>query len=241
VRLSGIVLLNTAVTRGSVDNLDFPQVATHPTLAEHRDLSPAHFANRRSELKAFGPDYSRGTYQRELEIRLCRRLFQTHPMARPLELYVCGLGRYAWTGPILPSLQVKTLSFRSAHSHNAFLSRNSSPFLHRQFVELDARRFESNIAFALSDSSKLLFQAGIVDSLTGDVSPPNLPSPNCGRAIGAAGIRNAHRLCATSLWKRYVILGIGGYYGRQNWGFGRKYRWMGRAKPICNSSAGKLL
>src|ERR1700722_1836150 len=31
VRLSGIILLNTSVTRGSVDNLDFPQIATPPT------------------------------------------------------------------------------------------------------------------------------------------------------------------------------------------------------------------
>ena len=30
VRLSGLVLLNTAVTRGSVDNLDIPQIAVPP-------------------------------------------------------------------------------------------------------------------------------------------------------------------------------------------------------------------
>ena len=56
VRLSGMVLLNTTVTRGSVDNLDFPEIATPP---ETPDTSGAFAGSLRQSqigIEAFGPD-----------------------------------------------------------------------------------------------------------------------------------------------------------------------------------------
>src|SRR5258708_39804618 len=67
-------------------------------------------------------------------------------MARPLELYVYGLERYAWTGPILPSLQVKTLSFSLHLLLQRFPLSQFQPFLTPAICGVGPRRFESNIA-----------------------------------------------------------------------------------------------
>src|SRR6266403_863462 len=67
-------------------------------------------------------------------------------MARPLELYVCGPGRYAWTGPILLSLQVKTLSFSLRLLLQRFPLSQFQPFLTPAICGVGRHRFESNIA-----------------------------------------------------------------------------------------------
>ena len=73
---------------------------------------------------------------------------------------------------------------------------------------------------ALSDNSSLLLQAGILDSLTGDYPDPEDRVPSEGEQSGQPAY------AARVAWSRHMLgrdltLGVGGYYGRQNWGFGR--------------------
>jgi regulator of replication initiation timing len=56
VRLSGIVLLNTGITRGSVDNLDFPQVATRPDNSGTSGSFSGSLRQSQIGIEAFGPD-----------------------------------------------------------------------------------------------------------------------------------------------------------------------------------------
>jgi hypothetical protein len=80
---------------------------------------------------------------------------------------------------------------------------------------------------ALSDDSSLLLQAGILDSLTGDYPYPQDREPSEGEQSGQPAY------AARVAWTRHalgrdVTVGIGGYYGRQNWGFGRSVDgWAG--------------
>jgi hypothetical protein len=73
---------------------------------------------------------------------------------------------------------------------------------------------------ALSDDSSLLLQAGILDSLTGDYPDPEDRVPSEGEQSGqpayAARVAWSHHMMG-----RDLTVGLGGYYGRQNWGFGR--------------------
>ena len=82
---------------------------------------------------------------------------------------------------------------------------------------------------ALSDDSSLLLQAGILDSLTGDYPDPEDRVPGEGEQSGqpayAARVAWSH-----DAFGRDVTVGVGGYYGRQNWGFGRGVDgWAGTA------------
>lgn len=56
VRLSGIVLFNANVTRGSVDNLDFPQIATPPPTPAVSGAFSGSLRQSQIGLEAFGPD-----------------------------------------------------------------------------------------------------------------------------------------------------------------------------------------
>ena len=56
VRLSGIVLLNTAVTRGAVDNLDFAQIAQPEATAGVTGAFSGSLRQSQIGIEAFGPD-----------------------------------------------------------------------------------------------------------------------------------------------------------------------------------------
>jgi hypothetical protein len=79
----------------------------------------------------------------------------------------------------------------------------------------------------LSDDSSLLLQAGILDSLTGDYPNPQDRVPSQGEQSGQPAY------AARVAWSRHafgrdITVGFGGYYGRQNWGFGRGVdEWAG--------------
>jgi hypothetical protein len=72
-----------------------------------------------------------------------------------------------------------------------------------------------------SDSSSLSIQAGVLDSLTGDIPPEQYDRyPSWGEQSGlpafAARVAWSHRMFGQDF-----TVGMGGYYGRQGWGFGR--------------------
>jgi hypothetical protein len=81
----------------------------------------------------------------------------------------------------------------------------------------------------LSGTSSLLIQAGILDALTGDAPTEDYRYPTTGEQSGqpAYAARVAwHR----EFMGRDMTMGLGGYYGRQNLGFGRTIDdWTGTA------------
>jgi len=80
----------------------------------------------------------------------------------------------------------------------------------------------------LSEASSFSFQAGILDSLSGDFpDDPYIRYPSWGEESGqpayAARVSWRHRAFGQNL-----TVGMGGYYGRQNWGFSRNVDgWAG--------------
>jgi len=82
--------------------------------------------------------------------------------------------------------------------------------------------------FALSDASTLLWQGGILDSLTGDEPEYDYDrSPTAGESSGQPAY--ATRIALTRrVFGQKVTAGGGGYYGRQSWGFNRHVdSWAG--------------
>ena len=82
----------------------------------------------------------------------------------------------------------------------------------------------------LSDASSLSFQGGILDIVTGDMPPDDYDRyPTWGEQSGqpayAARVSWSHRMFGQDF-----TVGVGGYYGRQDWGFGRSVDgWAGTA------------
>jgi hypothetical protein len=81
--------------------------------------------------------------------------------------------------------------------------------------------------FALSERSKLLMQAGILDSLTGNFSYEAYRYPSAGERSGQPAYA-ARIAWSRRAFGRDLTIGIGGQYGRQNWGIGRNLDgWVG--------------
>ena len=82
--------------------------------------------------------------------------------------------------------------------------------------------------FTLSAIRRLLLQGGILDSLTGDLPPAEYYRyPTWGEASGQPAY--ATRVAWTKeIYGQDMTIGAGGYYGRQDWGFGRSVDgWAG--------------
>src|SRR6202040_24309 len=68
VRLSGIVLFNTYVNRGTVDNEDFPQIATAPGLLSSDGSFGASLRQSQIGLQGFGPTVAGARTSAELHL-----------------------------------------------------------------------------------------------------------------------------------------------------------------------------
>jgi hypothetical protein len=229
VRLSGIILANAFTTVGSVNNIDFPQTAV-PTEPGATSTS---FAGslRQSQIgvEVFGPEVAGARTSASINFDFSGG-FPDQPNGTVMGLprLRTGVFRMDWENtsiiagqdtlfiaPLTPtslsSLAIPALSY----SGNLWLWTPQIRVEHR--VEL-------------SENSKLLFQAGIMDSLTGNPPFNGVDrEPSAGEASGqpayAARVAWSHRA-----FGRDVIIGVGGYYGRQNWYYNRTVDgWAGTA------------
>jgi hypothetical protein len=223
VRFSGIVLFNLFGNRGSVDNLDVP------TWAVRRDVTDSSAAVggtlRQSILgfEVFGPeimgahssasinfDFGGGfpaTYNgvnfglvrlRTAELRLDWK--NTSVIAGQDQLFFSPLSPTTFASLIVPGL---------SGAGNLWSWTPQLRLEHR---------------FALPNDAGVSLQGGVLDSMTGE--PPagysfvSYRAPNYGEASGqpAYAARVAY---SRPLLGQTFTLGAGGYYARQDWGFGR--------------------
>jgi hypothetical protein len=226
VRLSGIILLNTSVTRGSVDNLDFPQIATPPTAPGDSGAFSGSLRQSQIGIEAFGPDIAGARTSANLKFDFAGGFPQT-PNGAALGVVRLRTGtiRLDWENTSIVAGQDSLFFAPLTPTSLASLAIPALSYSGNLWSWTPQIRIEHRIS--LSDSSTLLFQAGILDSLTGDV-------PLAGNRIPTVGEQSGQPAYATRIaWTRKafgrdLIFGLGGYYGRQNWAFGRNVDgWAG--------------
>jgi hypothetical protein len=219
VRFSGMVLLNAFETRGSVDNLDFPEVA----MATEVPGTSGAFAGslRQSQLgvEVFGPDVA-----------------GAHTSANVRFDFAGGQADTS-NGAVMGVVRLRTGTIRMDWADTSIIAGQDSLFFaplaptSLASVAIPALSYSGNLwlwtpqiriehRVALSDVSSLLLQAGILDSLTGDYPNPGSREPSEGEQSGQPGYA-ARVAWSHHAFGRDVTVGAGGYYGRQNWGFGR--------------------
>jgi hypothetical protein len=228
VRLSGIVLLNTAVTRGSVDNLDFPQIATPPRSPGTSGSFSGSLRQSQIGIEAFGPDIAGARTSANVKFDFAGG-FPNTP-----------------NGAAFGILRLRTGTIRLDWSDTSIVAGQDSLFFAPltpttlSSLAIPALSYTGNLwswtpqiriehRFTLSDNSKLLLQAGILDSLTGDVPQQNYRLPTAGERSGQPAYAT-HVEYVRRAFGKDLILAAGGYYGRQDWGFGRNVDgWAGLA------------
>jgi hypothetical protein len=235
VRLSGMILLNAFETRGAVDNLDFPQFATPPAVPGTDGAFAGSLRQSQIGIDVFGPNVA-----------------GAHTSAN-VKFDFAGGQADTSNGAVMGIVRLRTATIRFDWADTSIVAGQDSLFFaplvptSLATVAIPALSYSGNLwawtpqiriehRVALSDDSNLLLQAGILDSLTGDLPNPQVRVPSQGEQSGqpayAARVAWSHHA-----FGRDVTVGVGGYYGRQNWGFGRNVDgWVGTTEAASGKA-----
>jgi hypothetical protein len=230
LRLSGIVLLNMYENRGTVDNQDFPQLAEAPQ-SQPLYVSPGSFGGslRQSQirLQAFGPDIAGARTSADVHFDFAGG-FPGSPngVATGLVRLRTGTIRLDWANTSIVAGQDRLFFVPLAPTSLATLATPALSYAGNLWSWTPQVRVERRIV--LSDNSNLMFQAGILDSLSGDIPVETYQRyPSWGEQSGQPAYATRVSWSHRAFGQNFTV-GFGGYYGRQNWGFSRNVDgWAG--------------
>jgi peptidoglycan hydrolase CwlO-like protein len=227
VRLSGIVLLNMFANRGSVENQDFPELATPRSALSFDGTFGGSLRQSQVELQGFGPTLAGARTSADVQFDFAGG-FQDAPNGVSFGLMRLRTGtvRFDWADTSVIAGQDTLFLAPLAPTSIATLAAPALAYSGNLWSWTPQVRVEHRLT--LSENSSFLIQGGILDSLSGD-------KPFSEYYRGATWGENsgqpayATRLSWTqSVYGQTMTLGAGAYYGRQNWGYGRSIDgWAG--------------
>ena len=219
VRLSGIVLLNVFDNQGVVDNEDFPQIATPHSAVGSTQSFGGSLRQSQIGVEVFGPEIAGARTSADVKFDFAGG-FTDVPNGAVMGIVRLRTGtfRMDWTNTSIVAGQDRLFFVPLAPTSLASLAVPALSYSGNLWAWTPQVRVEHKIA--LSESSHLMFQAGILDSLSGElpVSQDRFPSwgEQSGQPAYAGRIAWTHRAFGQDL-----TVGFGGYYARQNFGLGR--------------------
>jgi hypothetical protein len=229
VRLSGIVLFNMFGNAGTVDNTDFPQIAAPDELLFKNGSFGASLRQSQIGVEAFGPTIAGARTSASVQFDFAGGFPEiSNGVSFGIMRLRTGTIRFDWQNTSVVAGQDALFFAPLSPTSFATLAVPALAYSGKLWAWTPQIRVEHK--FELSDSSGLSVQAGILDSLSGDVPvgvPDRYPTwgENSGQPAYAARIALSDKIMGQN-----VIVGLGGYYGRQDWGFGRGIDgWAGMA------------
>jgi hypothetical protein len=216
VRLSGMALFSGFTTQGAVDNLDLPETARAIGPGESNGSTGATLRQSMLTLEVFGPRWGGAKASGELKVDF----FGGFPSTA--EGLTAGLLRLRsarlnldWQNT---SLMVgQDALFFSPRSPTSLVSTAYPAFSSAGNLWTWTPQIYVEHRMALSERSRLTIQGGVLDPLTGE-----LPLTEYDRAP-TAGERSRTPAYAARVAVEHqsAAIGVGSYYSRQDWGFGR--------------------
>jgi len=219
VRLSGIVLLNVFDNQGVVDNEDFPQIATPHSAVGSTQSFGGSLRQSQIGVEVFGPEIAGARTSADVKFDFAGG-FTDVPNGAVMGIVRLRTGtfRMDWTNTSIVAGQDRLFFAPLAPTSLASLAVPALSYSGNLWAWTPQVRIEHKIT--LSDNSHLMLQAGILDSLSGElpVSQDRLPSwgEQSGQPAYAGRVAWTHRAFGQNL-----TVGLGGYYARQNFGLGR--------------------
>jgi regulator of replication initiation timing len=229
VRLSGIVLFNMFGNSGNVDNLDYPQLAVPADLLASSGSFGASLRQSQIGIEAYGPTIAGARTSANVQFDFAGGFpEESNGVSFGIMRLRTGTIRFDWADTSVVAGQDVLFFAPLSPTSYATLATPALAYAGNLWAWTPQVRVEHRFHFA--DSSSLLVQGGILDSLSGDV-PPGVPYryPSWGESSSqpayAARVALNHKFFGQD-----AVFGIGGYYGRQDWGFGRGTDgWSGMA------------
>jgi len=229
LRLNGILLLNLYGNVGSVENQDYPQIATAPGLLPSGGAFGGSLRQSQIGIQAFGPTIAGARTSAEIQFDFAGG-FPTVPNGVSFGIMRLRTGtvRFDWQDTSVVGGQ-DTLFFLPLNPTSlATLAVPPLSYSGNLWSWTPQLRVEHR--FHLSETSSLSLSGGILDSLSGEIPPVEYNRyPTWGERSGQPAY--AGRIGWTHpFFGQDLTAGLGGYYGRQAWGFGRSVNgWAGTA------------
>ena len=228
VRFSGIVLLNLFSNLGTVDNIDIPTLAYD----NPRGSSGGNFGGtlRQSQIgfEVFGPRLAGARTKADLQLDLAGGFPTVADGVNSGILRLrTGTMRMDWENTSVVAGQDSL--FFSPESPSTFASLATPALAYSGNLWSWVPQVHVEHRISLGEDSKLLLQGGILDPLSGDPIYRYYRPPQAGELSRqpAYGTRIAW---ARTLFGQPLRMGVGGYYGRQDYGFNRTVdSWAGMA------------
>jgi hypothetical protein len=220
VRLSGLLLMNAYTTRGAPLNSDLPGLVDAPDPLGRSNNTGFSLRQSQIGLEVFGPHIAGAKTRGELQADFAGG-FPSAP-----------------NGVVFGFMRLRTGTIRLDWQHTSVVAGQDSPFFSALSPTSFATVAEPAFAYSgnlwtwipqirvehrltLSENSNLTFQGGILDGLTGE-----RPLYSYGRVPQAGEYSRQPGYAGRIAWSHDIfgqplMIGAGGYYTRQNWGFGR--------------------
>lgn len=227
VRFSGMLLFNLFNNHGGVDNIDNPTQARAVTGYDSRSAFGGTLRQSVLGFQAFGPDLLGARTSADLQFDFAGG-FPEQPNGVSFgEMRLRkAVVRLAWANTSVIAGQDELFFAPLTPTSLASFSTPPLAYAGNLWGWIPQLRVEHKLLF--SDSSNLKFSAGILDGITGEqLASDYLRDPQAGEKSGQPAV--AARVAWThNVFRRPLTIGVGTYYNRQNWGFGRKVTgWAG--------------
>jgi hypothetical protein len=229
VRLTGIVLMNTFETVGTVNNIDFPETAMPTEAGGTTNTFAGSLRQSQIGLEAFGPEIAGARTSASINFDFSGGFAdQPNGTLMGIPRLRTGIFRMDWANTSIVAGQDTLFFAPLSPTSLTSLAIPALSYSGNLWAWTPQIRVEHRVE--LTDKSKLLLQAGILDSVSG--TPPfsqaerePTPGEQSGQPAYAARVAWSHRM-----FGRDLTLGAAGYYGRQNWYFNRNVdSWAGLA------------
>jgi len=227
VRLSGMVLFNTFSNRGVVDNLDFPGLALERQADDSRGAFGASFRQSQIGMQAFGPEIAGAHTSADINFDFAAGFADSpNGVTAGIVRLRTGTVRLDWKNTSIVAGQDHLFFAPLAPSSLAAVAVPALAYSGNLWAWTPQVRIEHRVQ--LTEASKLTFQGGILDSMTGEYPGyEGYREPNAGEKSGQPAYASRVAWSGT-LFGQELTAGFGGYYARQNWSFGRNIdSWTG--------------
>jgi hypothetical protein len=227
LRLSGIVLFNSYINRGFVDNQDFPQIATASDPLESSGTFGGSLRQSQLGIQGFGPTIAGARASADVEFDFAGGFpEQPNGVAFGFVRLRTATVRFDWDNTSIIGGQDNLFIAPLSPTSIATLAIPALSYSGNLWAWSPQLRVEHR--FRLSDNTSFLLQGGILDSWSGDIPfSQTYRYATWGEDSGQPAYA-ARVAWSQTLFGQRMTLGAGGYYGRQHWGYTRNIDgWAG--------------
>ena len=220
VRLNGILLFNTFINRGSVDNQDFPQIATEPGPLSSDGTFGASVRQSQIGIQGFGPTIAGARTSADVQFDFAGGFpDQPNGVAFGIMRLRTAAIRFDWQNTSLIGGQDSLFIAPLAPTSIATLAAPTFSYSGNLWAWTPQFRVEHR--FRASEKTSFLVQGGILDSWSGE-GPYSQSYRHSTWGEDSGQPAYAARVAWTqSIAGQDMVFGAGGYYSRQSWGYGR--------------------